>query len=391
MDEEVVSAMLPYFRESYGNPSSVHSFGREIKAMIAESREIIATAIDADPSEVYFTSGGTEADNIAIKGFTAANRKGSGGHIITSTIEHPAVLETCKYLSKNGFDLTKVGVDGNALVDLAALRDAIRDNTILISIMHANNETGTVEPIEEIVKIGAEKNVAVHTDAVQSFLKIPFSVKKLGVDMASFSAHKIGGPKGVGLLYLKKGIKIHPLTHGGHHEKGVRAGTENVAGIAGFAKAVELGVKAMEKKSAHVRRLRDELQKRITETIPYVRINGDTDKRLPGTVNISFECVEGEALLINLDMAGIAISTGSACSSGSLDPSHVLMAMGIAHEVIHGSLRFSFGAENSMDDVDYVMTKLPQIIGTVRKISPLWDSHKNVPITLEQAAKGAGT
>ena len=388
---EVIEAMAPYYSESWGNPSSVHHGGRPVKVKLAEARETIAAAINADPSEIYFTSGGTESDNIAITGYATANKIHGGGHIITSAIEHPAVLETTKFLSKNGYDVTKLEVEENGMVHPAKVATAFRENTILVTIMSANNETGVTQEIEDIVGHATERQVAVHTDAVQSFLKVPIDVKMMGVEMLSVSSHKINGPKGVGALYIRKGTKVHPLLHGGHHERGIRPGTENVAGIIGFAKAVEIGAAEINKTASHVRKLRDELEKRIKETIPTIRINGSVNSRLPGTTNISFECIEGEALLINLDMQGIAISTGSACSSGSLDPSHVLMAMGIPHEIIHGSLRFSFGYENTMDDVDYVMKHLPKIVKTIRAMSPIWDPVNEKPITLADAAKGAKT
>jgi len=389
MFPEVLEAMLPYFNESYGNPSSGHHFGRSVKAAIAEARDLIAAAINAEPAEVYFTSGGTEADNIAIKGYAWANRKPHGGRIVTSTIEHPAVLAACKYLSKSGFEATYVDVDEKAMVDPAAVAAAMHNDTLLVSVMAANNEVGSIQPIREITEIAHKKGAVMHTDGVQAFLKSDLDVKEMGVDMMALSGHKVNGPKGIGVLYLKKGTKIDPLSHGGHHERGMRAGTENVAGIIGLAKAVEIGLREKEKTIAHVAQLRDDLEKRILATIPYVRVNGSTESRLPGATNISFECVEGESLLINLDMVGIAISTGSACSSGSLDPSHVLMAMGIPHEIIHGSLRFSFGHENSAGDVDYVMERLPQVIAMVRRISPLWDSANERPISLEEASQGA--
>ena len=388
---EVIEAMAPYYSESWGNPSSVHYAGRPLKVKLAEARETIASAISADPSEIYFTSGGTEADNIAIIGYAMANKKHGGGHIITSTIEHPAVLETTKFLSKNGYDVTRVEVEENGKIHPAKVATAFRDNTILVTIMSANNETGVIQEIEEVVGHATERSVFVHTDAVQSFLKVPIDVKMMGVEMLSISSHKVNGPKGVGALYIRKGTKVHPLFHGGHHEREIRPGTENVAGIIGFAKAVEIGVAELNKTNSHVAKLRDELEKRIKETIPSVRVNGSVNSRLPGTTNISFECIEGEALLINLDMCGIAISTGSACSSGSLDPSHVLMAMGIPHEIIHGSLRFSFGYENTMDDVDYVMKHLPKIVKTIRDMSPIWDPVAEKPISLADAAKGAKT
>jgi cysteine desulfurase len=386
---EALEAMLPYLKEGYGNPSSAHSFGRAAKTRIGEAREIVADALGASPQEIYFTSGGTESDNLGIKGYALANRKKGGGHIITSVIEHPAVLEPCKFLSKNGYELTKLGVDSDALVDPTAVRDAINENTILVSIMHANNEVGSIQPIREIVNAAKEKGVAVHTDAVQSFLKMPFTVGALGVDMLSVSGHKVNAPKGVGALYVRKGVKMTPLSHGGHHERSLRAGTENVAGIVAFAEAVKIGKANMEKNIRHLTALRDEMEKRVMAAIPFVRINGKNAPRTPGTSNISFECVEGEALLINLDMNGIAISTGSACSSGSLEPSHVLTSMGIPHEIVHGSLRFSFGHQNTMEDVDYAMERLPRVIETIRDISPLWDGKNKRAMSLEEVSVGA--
>jgi len=385
---EVLEAMLPFYQNEYGNPSSGHQFGRSVKARLSEARETVANAMGADPSEIYFTSGGTESDNLAVKG--AAFAKGpNGGRIVTSTIEHPAILEVVKYLSKNGYKGTKVEVDSDAIVDPEAVREAIDDETIIVSIMHGNNEVGSIQPVKKIAEIVKERGVLMHTDAVQSFCKIPLSVDDLGVDMMSVSGHKIHAAKGVGALYIRKGTRIHPLMHGGHHEGGRRAGTENVAGIIGFAKAVEIGMANMDAYIKHVKSLRDDLQRRIAEQIPFTRLNGHPTERMPGTLNMSFECVEGESLLINLDMVGIAISTGSACSSGSLDPSHVLMAMGIPHEIIHGSLRFSFGSGNTTEDVDYVMSHLPRIINTIREISPLWNPQKQEVISLEDAAGGA--
>jgi len=387
--QEVIEAMLPYLKDWYGNPSSAHHFGRSVKAKISEARETVAEAIGASPSEIIFTSGGTESDNLAVKGYAWANRAGEKTRIITSTIEHPAVLQVVKHLSKTGFDATFVDVDPEAMVNPESVKEALGNDALLVTIMHANNEVGTIQPIKRIAEAAREVGAATHTDAVQTFCKVPVDVNDLGVDMLSMSGHKINGPKGVGALYIRKGTKIQPLAHGGHHERSLRAGTENVACIMGFAKAVEIRRANMEKTAAHTKALRDELQKRITQTIPFVKLNGHQDKRTPNTLNMSFECVEGEALLINLDMAGIAISTGSACSSGSLDPSHVLMAMGIPHEIIHGSLRFSFGYENTMADVDYVMSHLPRIIRTIREISPLWDPHNEKVVSVEEAAGGA--
>ncbi|VAX15629.1 Cysteine desulfurase [hydrothermal vent metagenome] len=386
---EALEAMMPHMTDQFGNPSSVHHLGRAVRAKISSARDIIAHAIGADPSEIFFTSGGTESNNLAIKGHAWADRKASGSHIITSSIEHPAVLEVCKYLSKNGYELTQVPVDADAIVDPEAVREAIKSNTTLVTIMHANNEVGTIQPVAEITKIAKESGITVHTDAVQTFMKTPVNVDELGIDLLSISAHKVNGPKGVGALYVRSGTKMHPLGHGGHQERGIRAGTENVAGIIGFAKSVEVGLAEMEKDRAHTKKLRDELERRILAEIPHTKLNGHPEKRLPGTVNISFKCIEGEALLINMDMSGMAISTGSACSSGSLDPSHVLMAMDIPHEIIHGSLRFSFGHENTMDDVDYVMSRLPKIITNLRNISPLWDPKELRVVSLEEAQSNA--
>lgn len=385
----VLEAMLPYLKEQYGNPSSGHQFGRAVRNRIAEAREIVAAALGAKPAEIYFTSGGTESDNLAIKGYAWANRKTNGGAIVTSSIEHPAVLEVVKYLGKNGFQTRILKVGPDALVDLGEVREALDAGVALISVMHGNNEVGSIQPVAEIAAMAKERGAAMHTDAVQTFMKIPLKVDELGVDMLSLSGHKINAPKGVGALYVRKGIKLTPLNHGGHHERGVRAGTENVPGIIGLAKAVELGVANMEENARRARELRDELERRILAEIPFVIVNGHRERRTPNTLNVTFECVEGEALLINLDMAGIAISTGSACSSGSLDPSHVLMAMGIPHELIHGSLRFSVGHENTREDIDYVMRHLPRIIASVREISPLWDAKNQRVVSVEEAAAGA--
>ncbi|MDH5637275.1 MAG: aminotransferase class V-fold PLP-dependent enzyme [Nitrospinota bacterium] len=390
MRAEALEAMLPYMKDNFGNPSSAHGFGRPIKARIAEAREIIAAGIGASPQEIIFTGGGTEADNLAIKGCAWAHRSDDRRRIVTSVVEHPAVLEVVRYLVKRqGFIATHVKVNGQALVDPAEVEQACGEDTLMASFMLANNEVGAIQPVAKIAE-GVKKHGAfLHTDAVQAFCKIPVNVDELGVDMMSLSSHKINGPKGVGALYVRKGTKIDATNHGGHHERSMRAGTENVAGIIGFAKAAELGLAEMGKNSIHLAAMRDELQRRIMSQIPFARLNGPEKERLPNTVNISFECVEGEALLINLDMVGIAISTGSACSSGSLEPSHVLMAMGIPTEVVHGSLRFSFGHFNTMEDVDYVMTHLPRIINTVREISPLWDLQNQKVITVDEAAKGA--
>lgn len=371
---EVIEAMLPYMKEKYGNASSLHSFGREAKEALEESREIIADAIGASPEEIIFTSGGTEADNLAIKGFALANRE-KGNHIITSSIEHMAVLNACKWLEEKGYRITYLPVDKDGLVSVADVRNAITDKTILISIMHANNEIGTIQPIEDIAKVAHEKNIAFHTDAVQSFGKIEVNVKKLGVDMLTLSAHKIYGPKGVGALYVKKGIKLDPLFHGGPHERNMRAGTENVAGIVGFAKAAELAMKEMKSESKRLTKLRDKIINTILkareddERMRGVRLNGHPTKRLPNNVNFSFDGAEGEAIVLKLDKLGIAASTGSACSSHELKPSHVLLALGIGPIKAHGSLRITLGKENTEADVDCLLKVLPEIITELREIS----------------------
>lgn len=369
---EVLEAMLPYYGENFGNSSSIHWFGRECRKAVEDGRDNVAALIGADPSEIVFTGGGSEADNMAIKG-VAYQQMGKGRHIITTRIEHHAVLDTCKFLGKNGFEITYLPVDQYGLVDPQSLRDSIRDDTILVTIMHSNNEMGTLQPIEELASIAREKGIIFHTDAVQSMGKVDTDVNKLGVDLLTFSAHKLHGPKGVGGLYIRKKTKLTPLIHGGHQENGRRAGTENVAGIVGMGKAFELAAVDMEAKNDYIRGIRDNLEDAVVDTIPEVQVNGHPEKRLPNTTNISFKFVEGESLLINLDLKGVAISTGSACTSGSLEPSHVLQAMGIPHEVIHGSLRFSFSSMNTKEDVEYTMEVLPGIVEKVRAMSPLWE------------------
>lgn len=369
---DVVDAMMPFLKEDFGNPSSIHQFGRKVKVKIDEAREKVAAAIGADPSEIVFTSGGSESDNFAIKGYAWANKKNGGGHIITSSIEHPAVLDTCRYLAKNGYRITCLPVNEYGIVNPSDVEGAIERDTILISIHHSNNEMGTIEPIEEINKVAKDKGITMHTDAVQSFGKIPLNVNDLGVDLLSISAHKLYGPKGIGAIYIRKGVKkMHPLINGGYQEKERRAGTENVAGIIGFGKACEIAAKNMKDESARLSAMRDKLQNLIIEKIPHVKLNGRPDKRLPNTLNMSFKYTEGEALIINLDLAGVAVSTGSACSSGMPRLSHVLSAMGMPNEVVNGSLRFSFGSENTMDDVNYVMEVLPPIVKRVRETQNL--------------------
>ncbi|WP_069649436.1 cysteine desulfurase NifS [Caloranaerobacter ferrireducens] len=371
--KEVLEEMIPYFTDKYGNPSSIYRIGRESRAAIDEAREKVAKIIGAKSKEIYFTSGGSESDNWAIKGVAFANRD-KGNHIITSKIEHHAVLHACEYLEKHGFEVTYLDVDEYGIVDLEQLRNAITDKTILITIMFANNEIGTIQPIEEIGKIAREKGVYFHTDAVQAIGNIEIDVNELNVDLLSMSAHKFYGPKGVGVLYIREGVKIHPFVHGGAQEKNRRAGTENVAGIVGLAKALELAYENLEEHNKKLIYLRNKLIKEVTSKIDYVRLNGHPEKRLPGNVNFSIEFIEGEALLLSLDMMGIAASSGSACTSGSLDPSHVLLAIGLPHEIAHGSLRFTLGDFNTEEDVDYVVENLVKIVERLREMSPLYES-----------------
>lgn len=373
--DEVLKEMIPYFSEIYGNPSSVYRVGRESKRALNEAREKVAKAIGAAPKEIYFTSGGSEADNWAIKGI-AQKYKAKGKHIITSVIEHHAVLHTCEALEKEGFEVTYLGVDEDGLISLDELKAALREDTILVSIMFANNEIGTVEPIAEIGEIVKESGAFFHTDAVQAVGAIEIDVEALNIDLLSASAHKIYGPKGTGFLYVKKGIKLDSYIHGGGQERGKRAGTENVAGIVGFAKAIELATADLEAHSRELSALRDKLIAKIESNLDYIKLNGHRTKRLPGNVNFSFEFIEGEALLLSLDMKGIAGSSGSACTSGSLDPSHVLLAIGLPHEIAHGSLRLSLGDFNSEDELDYVVESLKDVVGRLRDMSPLYEKVK---------------
>ncbi len=369
---EVIEAMLPFYDKMYGNASSVHAFGREARKHLEESREKVAALIGAgSPEEIVFTSGGTESDNFAIKG-TAAALKDKGNHIITSEVEHHAVLNTCKYLEGKGFRVTYLGVDRYGIVDTDELRRSITDETILITIMAANNETGTIMPLEEIGSVAAEKGVVFHTDAVQLIGKVPFDVKRSGAQLVSMSAHKINGPKGVGALYIRNGTEIDPCQHGGHHENGKRAGTEDIPAIVGFGKTCEIALKHGLEHYAGVKRLRDMLHDRISSGIKQVRLNGHPEKRLPSTLNVSFDYLEGEAIILSLDLEGIAVSTGSACTSGSLEPSHVLKSMGLEQVFAQGAVRFSLDIFNTRDDMDYVMEKLPPIIDRLRKISPIY-------------------
>ena len=372
---EVLNEMIPYFTEKYGNPSSVYSLGSISKRAVENSREKIANAINADTKEIFFTGGGSEADNWAIKGIAYSN-KNKGNHIITTKIEHHAVLHTCEYLGKNGFDITYLDVDEFGLIDLEQLKNAITDKTILISIMYANNEIGTIQPIKEIGEIAKANKVYFHTDAVQAMGHIKVDVKELNIDLLSMSAHKFYGPKGIGVLYIKQGVKIDPLISGGGQERNRRAGTENVPAIVGMAKAIELVYENLEEHNERLIGLRDKLIEKIQANIKYVRLNGHPTKRLPGNVNMCFQFIEGESLLLSLDMEGIAGSSGSACTSGSLDPSHVLLSIGLPHEIAHGSLRLSLGDFNTEEELDYVVEKLVKIVDRLRMMSPLYEKIK---------------
>ena len=371
-DPAVVEAMLPYFTENYGNPSSVYGFAAANKEVITRQRETIAGILGAKSNEIYFTAGGTESDNWALEA-TAEAYASKGKHIITSKIEHHAILHTCEYLEKHGCEVTYLDVDENGLVDPKAVEAAIRPDTILISIMFANNEIGTIQPISEIGKIAHEHGILFHTDAVQAFGQIPINVDECGIDMLSASGHKLNGPKGIGFLYIRKGVKIRSFIHGGAQERKRRAGTENVPGIVGLGKAAELAAATMEERTAKEKELRDYLIGRVEAEIPYCRLNGDRENRLPNNVNFSFRFIEGESLLIMLDMKGICASSGSACTSGSLDPSHVLLAIGLPHEIAHGSLRMTLGADTTKEELDYVVDSLKEIVENLRGMSPLYE------------------
>lgn len=371
---EVLDAMMPYLSNRFGNPSSLYSYGQEAKKAIEEARDKVANAIYANSDEIFFTSGGTESDNWALKGAAYA-LKGKGNHIITSSVEHHAILHTCQYLESQGFEITYLPVDEYGLVDPNELKKAIKDSTILVSIMYANNEIGTIEPIQELANVSHEKGVLFHTDAVQAVGNVPIDLKKLDVDMLSMSAHKIYGPKGVGALYIRKGLRIDTLLQGGAQERNRRAGTENVAGIVGFGTAIELITKNIDEHIKKLTVLRDKLIDGILK-IPYTRLNGHPVKRLPGNVNVSFEFVDGESLILSLDMEGICVSSGSACTAGSIDPSHVLLAIGLPEEIAHGSLRLTIGEENTEEEIDTVINKLPKIVDRLRQMSPLFERIK---------------
>lgn len=372
---EVVEAMLPYFSEFYGNASTVYEFGGKSKEAISQARGIIANAIGAKENEIYFTAGGSESDNWALKAAAEAY-KAKGKHIITSKIEHHAILHACQWLEQNGFEVTYLDVDEFGVVKLEELKKAVRPDTILISIMFANNEIGTIEPVAEIGKIAREHGVLFHTDAVQAFGQVPINVDELNIDMLSSSGHKLNGPKGVGFLYIRKGVKIRSFVHGGAQERKRRAGTENVPGIVGFGKAAELALADMKERTDRERELRDYLMERVLKEIPFTRVNCDRTNRLPNNVNLCFQFVEGESLLIMLDMKGICGSSGSACTSGSLDPSHVLLAIGLPHEIAHGSLRLTLGADTTREDIDYTVDTIKEIVSQLREMSPLYEDYK---------------
>lgn len=375
LKKEVLDEMLPFFTEKYGNPSSVYSLGSASKVAVEKAREQVAKALGADKKEIFFTAGGSESDNWAIKGI-AYNRRKKGNHIITSKIEHHAVLHTCEYLEKQGFEVTYLDVDSEGQVKLDDLKNAIKETTILITIMYANNEIGTIQPIKEIGEIAKENNIVFHTDAVQAVGSVKIDVNDLNVDLLSISSHKFFGPKGIGALYIRKGIRLDNLISGGGQERGKRAGTENVAAIVGMGKAIELATENLKEHSENLASLRDYLIKKIEDNFKYIRLNGHRTNRLPGNVNFSFEFIEGESLLLMLDMNGIAASSGSACTSGALDPSHVLLAIGLSHEIAHGSLRLSLSEFNTEDQVDFVVEKLAGIVDRLREMSPLYEKIK---------------
>ena len=371
---EVVEAMLPYFTESYGNPSSVYTFSAKSKEAVTKAREIIADSLGVKSNEIYFTAGGSEADNWALVAAAEAY-EAKGKHIITSKIEHHAILHTCEYLEKRGYEVTYLDVDENGVVKLDELKKAIRPDTILISIMFANNEIGTIEPIKEIGAIAKEHGILFHTDAVQAYGHVPISADEYNIDMLSASGHKINGPKGIGFLYIRKGVKIRSFIHGGAQERRRRAGTENVPGIVGFGKAVQLAMDEMEERTKKEVEMREYLMEKVLREGPFTRINGSRTSRLPNNINFAFQFIEGESLLIKLDMAGICGSSGSACTSGSLDPSHVLLAIGLPHEIAHGSLRLTLSEENTMEEMDITADKIKEIVAYLRELSPLYEDY----------------
>lgn len=372
LDEDVFKKMMPYFCIEYGNASSIYKIGRESRKAVEDAREKVAKILNCKPNEIYFTSGGSESDNTAIRGIAYAY-KNKGNHIITSKIEHPAVLETCKQLEKEGFEVTYLDVDSEGFVRLDELKKAIKKETILISIMFANNEIGTIEPVEEIGKIAKENGIIFHTDAVQAVGSVRIDVEAMNIDMLSLSAHKFYGPKGIGALYVKQGIKFQKFMNGGHQERNKRAGTENVPAIVGLGEAIEKAYNELDEHTSKIKELRDYYVKEVERRIPYIKINGSMEKRLPGNSNISFRYIEGEGMLLNLDLKGISASSGSACTSGSLDPSHVLLAIGLPHEIAHGSLRITIGKYNTKEEVDYLLDNLEEIVARLRNMSPLYE------------------
>lgn len=372
VDKRVFEKMVPYFVEKYGNPSSIHRIGQEVRKDIEEAREAIAELLGIKPGELTFTGSGTESDNFAILGAARGNKE-KGNHIITSAIEHSAVLAACKMLEKEGFEVTYLPVKSNGIIDIEEFKKAIRPETILVTIMHANNEIGTLQPIAEIGEITKDKKILFHVDAVQSVGKIKFMPKDWNIDMLSFSGHKFYGPKGVGGLYIRNGIKIDKVIVGGHQERNRRPGTENVPGIIGMAEALKISFAHIEEEAVREKALRDDLEKKLVERIPEVIVNGDKDKRLPGTLSLTIKYVEGESILLNLDLKGVAVSSGSACTSGSLEPSHVVLAVGVPMEHAHGTIRFSLGRFNTQQEVDYVADILPEIVEKIRSMSPFWN------------------
>ena len=372
--KEVIDKMLPFITDNYGNPSSIYKIARENKNAVDEARENIAKAINSQTNEIYFTAGGSESDNWALKG-VADSYSSKGKHIITTAIEHHAILHTCEFLESKGFEVTYLPVDEYGIISLEDLKNAIREDTILISVMFANNEIGSIQPIAEIGKIAKEKGIVFHTDAVQALGHVSIDVEAMNIDLLSASGHKLYGPKGIGMLYIRKGIKIKPLIHGGAQERNRRAGTENVPGIVGIGEAVRLASAELKDESIRLIALRDKLINGILSSIPYSRLNGHPTNRLPGNVNISFEFIEGESMLLLLDMKGVCASSGSACTSGSLDPSHVLLAIGLPHEKAHGSLRLTLGHFNTEEDVDYILNELPPIVARLREMSPLYEDY----------------
>lgn len=372
VEPEVLDAMIPYFTEYYGNPSAIYTFAGKAKSAIEEARKILAEGIGAEPEEIFFTGGGSESDNWALKA-TAEAYAAKGNHIITSRIEHHAILHTAEYLEKNGCEVTYLDVDENGFVSPEAVKAAIRPNTILISIMMANNEIGTVEPVREIGAIAKENGILFHTDAVQAFGHLPIDVREMNIDMLSASAHKLNGPKGVGFLYIRRGLKLRSFLHGGAQERQRRAGTHNVAGIVGMGNAAETAFREMEKRSAYETELRDYLIERVLSEVPYTRLNGDRQKRLPGNASFCFRFIEGESLLILLDQNGICASSGSACTSGALDPSHVLLAIGLPHEIAHGSLRISLSWKTTKEEIDFTVDRIREIVERLRNMSPLYE------------------